>query len=273
MKKEFFFNSSLPRAGSTLIQNVVGQNPEIYVTPTSGLSDLILNAKNTYNHSQTFQAQDPKQMQNAFIEFSRAGMQGYFNGLTDKQMILDKSREWGINYGLLEMLIDNPKIICMVRDVRAIFSSMEKNFRKNPHRENHIQNAPQLIGTTLDKRIDLWASGVPVGTSMDRLKDMIQQGIDKKVLFIRYEDLMSNPENELKRFYDYIGKPYYEGHDFENIIQVTHENDMVHGIYGDHTLRQKFERKPDDFMEVLGYELSMGIRNHYKWFFDYFGYV
>jgi sulfotransferase len=97
MKKEILFNSSLPRAGSTLIQNVVGQNPEIYVTPTSGLVDLIMASKNNYNHSQAFQAQDPQQMQNAFIGFCRTGMQGYFNGLTDKPMVLDKSREWGIN--------------------------------------------------------------------------------------------------------------------------------------------------------------------------------
>jgi sulfotransferase len=273
MQKELFFNSSLPRAGSTLIQNVVGQNPDIYVTPTSGLADLILNSKNTYNQSQAFQSQDAQQMQNAFVEFSRAGMQGYFNGLTDKPMVLDKSREWGINYGLLEMFIDNPKVICMIRDARSIYCSMEKNFRKNPHKENHIQNAQQLVGTTLDKRINIWADSIPVGISMDRLKDCIQQGIDKKMLFIRYEDLMANPEQELRRFYDYIGKPYYEGHDFENVTQITHENDVIHGIYGDHVLRQKFERKPDDYEEILGYELCNNIKNTYKWFYDYFGYI
>lgn len=273
MKKELFFNSSLPRAGSTLIQNVIGQNPNIYVTPTSGLADLILTSKNVYNSSQAFQSQDAKQMQNAFVEFSRAGMQGYFDGLTDKPMVVDKSREWGVNYGLLEMFIDNPKVICMVRDVRSVYCSMEKNFRKNPHRENHIQNAPQLVGTTLEKRINIWADGVPVGIAMDRLKDCIQQGIDKKMLFIRYEDLMANPEYELRRFYDYIGKPYYEGHDFENVTQITHENDIIHGIYGDHVLRQKFERKPDDYDEILGYELCNNIKNTYKWFYDYFGYV
>jgi hypothetical protein len=59
-------------------------------------------------------------------------MQGYFSGLTDKPFVVDKSREWGVNYGLLNMIFPNPKIICMVRDLRCIFSSMEKNFRKNP---------------------------------------------------------------------------------------------------------------------------------------------
>jgi sulfotransferase len=271
--KTIFYNSSLPRAGSTLIQNLIAQNPDFYSTPTSGLVDLIMASKNNYNHSQAFISQDPKQMENAFVEFCRSGMQGFFKGLTDKPFVVDKSREWGVNYGLLDMIYPNPKIICMVRDIRCIYASMEKNFRKNPHKENHIQNVPQLVGTTLDKRIDIWASGVPVGVAIDRLRDIIQQGIDKNILFVRYEDLMDNPENEMKRIYEHFEVPYYDKHDFENVTQYTQENDTIHGIYGDHTLRPKFERKPDDYLDVLGYELSMNIRNHYKWFYDYFGYL
>ena len=193
--------------------------------------------------------------------------------ITTKEIIVDKSRDWGIHYNLLNMLQENPKIICMVRDVRSVYCSMEKNFRKNPHRESHIQNAPQLVGTTLDKRINIWADGIPVGIAMDRLKDCIQQGIDKKMLFVRYEDLMDNPENEMKRIYEYFELPYYESHDFENVTQLTHENDLIHGIYGDHQLRPKFERKPDDYNEILGFELSNKIKNTYQWFYNYFGYV
>lgn len=273
MEKNIFFNSSLPRSGSTLIQNIIAQNSEFYCTPTSGLADFILNLKNTYAHSQAIISQDKEVMERAFLGFCRAGMQGFFNNITTKKFIVDKSRDWSIHYNLLNMLRPNPKIICMVREPRAIYSSMEKNFRKNPHRENHIQNPQKLVGTTLEKRINIWADGVPIGISMDRLKDCIQQGIDKKMLFIRYEDLMQNPENEIKRLYEYFELSYYEEHDFENITQLTHENDLIHGIYGDHTLRNKFERKPDDYNEILGFELSNNIKNTYKWFYDYFGYV
>ena len=97
--------------------------------------------------------------------------------------------------------------------------------------------------------------------------------IANKILFIRYEDLMDNPQEEMTKIYEYLGIPHYEGHDFENISQLTHEDDRVHGIFGDHKLRPKFERKPDDYMEVLGYEISTNIKNHYKWFYDCFGYV
>jgi len=273
MNKQVFFNSSLPRSGSTLFQNLLSDNPIFYCTPTSGLSDLILNSKAVFSQSQAIKAQDKIQMENAFLGFCRAGIQGYFNNITHKDYIIDKSRDWGINYNLLNMLQSEPKIICMVRDLRAVYASMEKNFRKNPHLENHVQNVPSLVGTTLRKRVDIWASGVPVGVAVDRLKDVIDQKIDKKILFIRYEDLMANPENELKRFYDYIGLPYYVEHQFENVTQHTQENDTIHGIYGDHVLRPKFERKEDDFDEVLGYEICRDIKSTYKWFYDYFGYI
>jgi sulfotransferase len=271
--KKILFNSSLPRAGSTLFQNIVSDNPDFYCTPTSGLSEYVLGAKNTHSYSQVVKAQNKEAMEKAFLGFVRAGMQGYFNNLTHKSIILDKSRDWGVNYGLLEMIWQEPKIVCMVRDLRSIYASMEKNFRKNPHRDSHIQQPGNLIGTTLQKRIDIWSQSIPVGISLDRLKDIIDQGIDKKVLFIRYEDLMDFPEREMRRFYEYIGIPYYEGHQFETVTQHTQENDIIHGIYGDHTLRTEFKKKPDDYEEILGFELSNAIKNTYPWFYKKFGYV
>jgi len=271
--KTIFYNSSLPRAGSTLFQNIIAQNPDFYATPTSGALDLIFSAKNTYQNSDEFKAQDPVEMEKAFLNFCRQGFVGYFDALTEKPYILDKNRGWGVQYNLANMLYENPKIVCMVRDIRAIFSSMEKNFRKNPHKNNYIQNPAKLQGTTLDKRIDIWATNPPLGLSLDRLKDIFQQGINKNMLFIRYEDLMSNPEQELKRYYNFINLPYYKNHDFVNITQHTQENDVIHGIYGDHKLRPKFEKLDDDFMEILGYDLCQKIKNTYQWFFNTFNYI
>ena len=273
MSKQIFYSSSLPRAGSTLFQNIMADNPDFYCTPTSGLIELVLNAKNIFNQSQAFQAQDLNKMERPLVEFCRKGMEGYFDSLTDAPYVLDKSREWSINYDLINRLFPNPKIICMVRDPRAIYASMEKNFRKNPTRNSGVQDANQLVGTTLDKRINHWADNVPVGLSMDRLKDCMQQGIGKKMLFVRYEDLMSNPEQEIRRVYEYLELPYYEGHNFETVTQHTHENDTVHGVFGDHTLRTKFEKLPDDYEDVLGYDLSTNIKNTYPWFYTNFGYI
>lgn len=269
MNKNIYYNSSLPRAGSTLFSNIVAQNPSFYCTPTSGLSDYVLNSKQLYGNSKAVKAQDASTMEAAFFGYISSGIQGYFNNITEKPNILDKSRDWAINYRLLERIQDKPKVICMVRDVRAIYSSMEKNFRKNPHKQNHVQDPVKLIGTTLDKRIDLWADGLPVGIAMDRLKDIFQQGLDKHMLFIRYEDLMSEPQETMNKVYDYLHVDRFEHH-FDEISQLTHEDDNVHGIYGDHKLRSEFKMLPNDFEQILGVELSEKIKNTYPWFYRKF---
>ena len=43
--EKLFFQSSLPRAGITLLQNILAQNPSIYATPTSGVLELIIRTK------------------------------------------------------------------------------------------------------------------------------------------------------------------------------------------------------------------------------------
>ena len=80
-----FFQSSLPRAGSTLLQNILGQNPEFYVTPTSGVLELLYAARQNYSNDDSFKAQDSKLMKKAWINFCKKGIEGFFEAITDKK--------------------------------------------------------------------------------------------------------------------------------------------------------------------------------------------
>jgi sulfotransferase len=271
MVKQIFFQSSLPRAGSTLLQNVMGQNPEFYVTPTSGVLELVYASRNNYTNSPEFKAQDAELMKKGFLSFCKNGVEGFFNGVTDKPYVLDKSRGWGIHYNFLNSFYPEPKIICMVRDLRSIFSSMEKNFRKNQHLDSGLVNHAQMAGTTTEKRIDIWAQSQPVGMAIERLFQMFKEGINKKVLFVKFEDFTTNPKKEMERIYQYLGLPYYE-HDFNSVEQITTEDDSVYGIYGDHKIKSKIEPVKNDYNDVLGVNASNWIKNNFKWFFDEFGY-
>ena len=132
--KKIFYNASLPRSGSTLLQNVLAQNPDIYATPTSGLSTLLQSAKETYSKRAEFAALDTALMKKAFLGFLRGGMEGFTNNLSDKKYILDKSFNWGGDYYLLKYMFngESPKIIMMVRDLRESVASMESQYRFTP---------------------------------------------------------------------------------------------------------------------------------------------
>jgi len=269
--EQIFFQSSLPRAGSTLLQNILGQNPDFYVTPTSSVLELLFAARQNYTNDVGFKAQDPDLMKKGWLNFCRQGIEGFFNGITNKKYVVDKSRGWGIHYNFLNSFYPKPKIVCMVRDLRCIYSSMEKNFRKNPEVDPGIVNWKEMKGTTTAKRVDLWAQSPPIGIALERLQQMMTEGIDKNVLFIRFEDLTSNPQVELNKIYDFFKVERYQ-HDFKNIEQLTQEDDTIHGVFGDHTIRKKVKPIPPTYNHYLGEELSQNIINSYPWFYKYFNY-
>lgn len=268
---KIFFQSSLPRSGSTLLQNILGQNPDFYTTPTSGLIELIYRSRNGFSESPEFKAQDEAIMKQAFMGYCKGALEGYFSNITDKKYVVDKSRAWGINYDFLNQFYPNPKIVYMLRDPRDIFASMEKNYRKNPHINSGVVINPELKGTTVEKRVDHFVATPPVGLSFDWLKDMISQNIHNNILFIKYEDLTKNPQTEINKIYDFFEVERYE-HDFLNIQQVTHEDDKIHGIFGDHTIRQEVKPLKSQAKEILGAGACNWIRQNYDWFYTQFKY-
>jgi sulfotransferase len=269
--QQIFFQSSLPRAGSTLLQNIMGQNPNFYVTPTSGLCDLVLGTRIGYTENHESKAGDLELWKNGFYSYCRQGMYGYVSSITDKPYFLDKSRMWMGYYPLMTNILPNPKIIVMVRDLRAVFASMEKKFRQNPDLADPILNNVSLEGITTDSRVMQWANSRPIGQTLLKLYQAILDKSAENFLFVRYEDLCSNPHDVIKSIYRYLEIEEYQ-HNFDFIPQITVENDTVHGIYGDHIIRNKLEMEREDYREVLGDSACNWIVSNFKWYFNLFGY-
>jgi sulfotransferase len=271
MVKKIFYNSSLPRAGSTIIQNILAQNPEIYPTPTSGIFEMFNNVRAVYSNSPEFKAQDEELMEKGYRGLLKSGLYGFFNEITNRPYVVDKCRGWSMEYKFIDFFDPNPKIICMVRDLRAIYASMEKKYRKNPHLELNVANWVELKGTTTDKRIVSWSNTVPIAPALDRLYQVLLEGIHEKVLFVRFEDLCRQPNEQMARIYEYLELPYFQ-HDFDNIEQFTHEDDKVYGVFGDHIIKNKLEVVEEDFFEILGDSGCEIITSNYRWFYDAFEY-
>jgi sulfotransferase len=271
MKQKIFFNSTLPRSGSTLLQNLLGQNPEFFVTPTSGLIDLMLGARIGYNQNYESKAGDTEMWKDGFYAFCSHGIDGYIKSQTSKPYYLDKNRVWGFYYNLLTHIVEKPKVLYMVRDLPSIFASMEKKFRMNPDKDDGTMDNVKMKGTTTHKRVELWAPSHPLGYSLEKLYQTLLDGTASNFLFIRYEDLCSNPDNVMKSIYQYLELHEFK-HNFQHINQVTTENDAIHGIYGDHIIRNSLKMLPNDSKEILGMHTVDLIKENYKWYYDFFGY-
>lgn len=273
MPKEIFFQSSMPRSGSTIFQNIIGQNPDFYVTPTSGVLELVFAARGNYSNSLEFKAQDSELMRKGFLNFCKQGMHGFYDTITDKPYVMDKSRGWGVYKPFLDSFYPSSKVVCIVRDLRSIVSSYEKIYRKNQHKADPVRDDNTSRGTTVHKRVDEWMHPAnTIGRAVERLFEIFRQGFDNEILFIKYEDLCLYPERTMKEVYQYLGISEYN-HNFDNIEQITKEDDEIYGLSNDlHIIRPKLDLKQPDYKQILGEDICDWLYETYIWYFEKFNY-
>ncbi len=130
---------------------------------------------------------------------------------------------------------------------------------RNVRSDGMLDNG-KLANITTHQRVETWAGGHPIGYAVNKLHQSILDKTAQNFLFIRYEDLCTNPKPQVDSIYRFFGLEPFE-HNYEHIPQITIEDDTVHGIYGDHIIRNTLGMLPDDSKEVLG-DYTNRIRSH-----------
>ena len=269
------FNSSMPRACSTLLQNILAQNPDFTCTATDGLIELLGGARDKFSTVSEFKASlDQDLMNKAWINFCREGINGYTNTITNKANLVIKARGWkgALDWASL-MLGYKPVTLILVRDLRAIVASFEKLFLSQPERISKWYIPNEVRGTTIFKRVDMYLTNEPLALDIDRLLELTRVQQDNNVLFIRAEDLCERPTVILNEIYHRMGlKPFK--HDFNNVEQLVYENDVIHDFGKDlHKIRKRVTPLKNDYEEILGTELCNRINNDYRWYQEFFQYA
>ena len=250
--KKFFFVSGMPRSGSTLLCNILNQNPDIYASATSGLLEIMFLIRNKWDTFIEMQAQDELlssiQKQNVL-----SGVLESAYSHRDEGIVFDKSRGWLAHIELLEWIYSNVKILVPVRNVTDILASFERIWRSaTKDKQPNFEQDNYLKFQTVEGRCEIWAGETqPVGLAYNRIKDALHRGHKDKMFFVRYERLTQYPDVVIQNIYDFLGLPGFE-HDFENVRQLTHENDRVHGLGDLHTIRPKVEPNPSNWYDWLG---------------------
>mgnify|MGYP003653745221 FL=1 len=263
--KSLFFNSSMPQAGSELIQVLMHQNPDIYASPTSPLLEFLFGARSNMELPEV-KSQPTELMNKAFIEFCAGASKGYYEAITDRPYVIDKSRGWGHYKEWADQIVGGKsKMICMVRDIRDIISHMEKVYRANRHLPLGPDNPAEMQNMTVGQRAQHWLNSQPVGLALQRTLDIFQRGVNKDVLFVRYEDLTVQPDVEMKRIYDYLELDYFQ-HDYSNIKKEVIEDDSWYGPYGSHSVGGSLRPFKNDYEETLGKEISDMVYESASWY-------
>jgi len=251
--KTIHFIAGFPRAGSTLLCNILNQNPKFGATATSGILDIVLAIRNQWENVNEFRAAPNKAGKNAVM---KGILQNYYE-ISERSIVFDKSRGWVGNIELAEYILDRKvKILVPVRNITDILASFEKLWRNQSHEWQFPQEKTHYFEwQTIEGRADVWMrNDQPVGIAYNKIRDAIARGFADRLLFIEFEHLTNSPEHTMKQVYKFIGEDYFE-HNFKNVEQSTSENDDIHGIPGLHTIRPEVKPLVSDANIILGDEV------------------
>ena len=264
MTKQLHFISGMPRTGSTLLVNVLAQNPDHFVTPTSGLIHLVRSVMKTWPECQEFRAQGLENAKPYVLGGLRGLMTGFFEQpLAEGQVVFDKSRGW-LHYieQLEEILGERVKVVTLVRDVRAVVGSFEKVYRRRGIEFRYPEGADLHTVQSVESRARraLKADRV-TGRSILRLRDALQRCPDR-LLLVPYRHFTMDPQGSLDTIHDWLGLPKFK-YDTEHVEQVTHEDDNYLGV-DLHHIRPKIEpQEKEPWKRVLPAELEKELAEEY----------
>jgi sulfotransferase len=249
MKKTFHFLAGLPRSGSTLLGAILNQNPEVFVTPTSPMLDLLIANQEAWHNNRAVIA-NPNHEQ--LTNITRAMIDATWEHRAER-VIIDKNRGWNKNMPASSVLFQRDiKVVACVRDLPSIMASWLTLIKANPENtidKNLIMNGK--LPTDQNRCDEMWGSMV-----RDCVEGMIQltEEARDRLLIVKYDDLIHAPYEQITKVYSFLGLPSkLTPHNLFDIKTQMQDNDLLaYGLNGLHTVRPKLEKTSKPAKEVLG---------------------
>src|SRR5262249_30673842 len=161
IQKEYCFISGLPRSGSTLLANILAQNPRFHASATSGILDVMFGVRNHWDQLAQFQAMtDRPACEAAKLRVMHAILDAYYADDT-RPVVFDKSRSWLAHLELAEAVLgERARVLVPVRDIREVLSSFERLWRQSAATRQLPQESQFYVEfQTIEGRCAVWARG------------------------------------------------------------------------------------------------------------------
>lgn len=238
VRQRFHFISGLPRAGSTLLAALLGQNPRFHAGMTSPVGSLFGSLLAQCSAGSEFGPVIDRPLRGRLL---RGLFENFYADLADKAVVFDTNRSWCARMPALHDLFPGAKIVACVRNVAWVMDSIERLYRANPF-ENTRLFADDNERSTVYSRVETLAQrNRLVGYAWSALKEAYYGEHAASLLVVDYELLVQAPERVLRLVYDFIGEPWYAQHDFERVQYEAPEFDEALGLSGLHRVRPKVE--------------------------------
>ena len=209
--KQLLFLVAQPRSGNTLFASIMNQNPEIAATPNSITLEIM---KDLFLLKQTdvfLNYPDHKSLDNVLDVVYDTYYKDW-----PQRIIIDRGPVMTPdNFQLMQKHYKRPfKCIVLLRDLMDVLASYMQWYTENP------DAFPNRFGLNTDDE----KLGMIMNNQGAVAKDLeaIKNSYNYKDIchYVKYDDMVTNPEQEFRKIYEFIGEPYFN-HRFDNVDQVN----------------------------------------------------
>jgi len=245
MQEQLVFVISPPRAGSTLLQRMLGAHPAVYTHPEPHLISPIAHLgiygnvdKAPYDHvnaavaMRSFIEELPRR-EDDYLDALRAYSDTLYSRMlapSGRSRFLDKTPANALVLSFLAKLYPRAKYVVLTRHPLAVFSSYSNSFFQGDYAAAHAFNP------ILERYVPAMGKFL-----RDRPVDLHQ---------VAYEDLVAKPKEELGAIFRYLGLPPDEG-----AVEYGKRGPMKEGM-GDPITVNRHDRPVTDSTEAFADELA-----------------
>ena len=263
----------LPRTASSLIMNILNENPRIFTSGTCCMTYLIEACQIKSSEVSEFLALDKEVLNTAYTNFFRQGIRGWYETMTDKPIVFSKSRAWSEFLPHTFAIDPNSKYLVILRDLRDIICSFESLVWKHPQVNIGTVEKP-FHHEPFETRIEMYCTDrtTLLGRPLHMLPHVMEvaQKNPNKFFLLRHEDFNEQPRETLHQIYQWLGEPNFE-HDFDNIPKPDYyEHDTCYRSLVSHKTGTKLEKLEPRWPKVMTEEQSRAVIDNNRWYYETF---
>jgi len=266
MSPRFVGVTGLPRAGSTLLCQLLAQHPDIHCEgQSSPLCNALLGIRRMVSDDTFFLSQLDQAFDSRYAHLASA-MRGFLRGWhhdCERPVVVDKNRAWLHAVELLLHLEPDARLVVCLRELGQIYGSIEAQHQ----RTILIDFIDHLADFDRFGRADmLFAKDKAIGAPLISLHAVLDlpKPVQERLYFVRFEDLIARPAACLSHLYTWLGLPAF-GIDPERITVGARESDSHYHMKYPHT--QSARIAPPKRHDIPP-RIQAQIENVWAWFYQ-----
>src|SRR6185437_5802557 len=207
MSPKFVGVTGLPRAGSTLLCQLLAQHPDIHCEGhSSPLCNALLGMRRMVSDDTFFLSQLDQEFERGYAHLTSA-MRGFLRGWyhdCERAMVVDKNRAWLHAVELLLHLEPDAKLIVCLRELGQIYGSIEAQHQRTILIDfiDHLADYDRFGRANM-----LFAKDKTIGSPLISLHAVLDlpKAVQERLYFLRFEDLMAQPAACMSHVFSWLG--------------------------------------------------------------------